>query len=681
MIRFLLIFLLFLSSFLPLPSSNTLLIYAEDAQEETTETPSDNSSEDNKEESKNKYGAVPPFPGGPITSPMWDHEGRDHDHAGIDVGLDDVEFVAPFDGRVVHGSGNGFGDGWVYFYSTKEQNGYADLYLLFGDMDSRTAYLPDGEVKQGKTIGYVLGYNSNVSTGAHVHIQQYKYPPANEYAPFLGIEGCQNPVDTLLDLGVDLSGKLYCGPRAGQIGSEKPDVTFDIEVLKTLGDEINEIIKDWSGHAIKAVANITPYAQYILGLLCILDLVVPLILSGLSFSLMALVVKILKYAGLYGLVFAWPAFINNILLSFITSMSGALDPTLDVTTNVTQPQLLLQKAIFIISPVFQKLGTFTTLDYMRNIGSVLGLYIITFLIMGFYMAAAIFIALVYLEFYISAGLSLVSVPFAAWTKSKFIPEGSVGHLISTAIKLLFISILVGMSAILIKDIEPLDLFKMPTIKHEQTTTKPSTPPKGDSKDDGDKSDDKKPVDPTTFNNPYIGMIIDVANEYGVDPNIALAIAMRESGGDTLQGICMPDNGDGIFQVTDNQEGYDPVTHQRFKIADKFPQYKTNPRQNAEAGMCILLDKINMAGGDIWLGVKWYNSADPSQGDPQYDTKVAANYKYLTGIDVSLLGHSGITTAMLITYLKIALGMISIAILIMILPGRVMKVMAGPLELR
>ena len=675
MIRFLLIFLLFLSSLLPLPSSNTLLIYAEDAQGEITEPPL-NSSEDAKEETINKYGAVPPFPGGPVTSPMYDNVGRDHDHAGIDVGLDDVEFVAPFDGRVVHGSGNGFGDGWVYFYSTKEQNGYADLYLLFGDMDSRTAYLQDGEVKQGKTIGYVLGYNSNVSTGAHVHVQQYKYPPASEYAPFLGIEGCQNPVDTLLDLGVDLSGKLYNGPRAGQIGSENPDATFDIEVLKTLGDEINEIIKDWSGHAIKAVQNITPYAQYLIGLLCILDLVIPLILSGLSFSLTALVVKVLKYAGLYGLVFAWPAFINNILLSFITSISGALDPTLDVTTNVTQPQLLLQKAIYIISPVFQKLGTFTAMDYMRNIGSVLGLYIITFLIMGFYMATAIFIALVYLEFYISAGVSLVSVPFAAWTKSKFIPEGSVGHLVSTAIKLLFISILVGMSALVIKDVEPVDLFKMPTIQHTQTA-KPSTPSKGDV----DKKDDTPKVDPSTISNPYIGMIIDVANEYGIDPNIALAIAMRESGGDTLQGIKMPDNGDGIFQVTNNQEGYDPVTHQRFKIIDKFPEYKTNPRQNAEAGMCILLDKINMAGGDIWLGVKWYNSADPSQGDPDYDTKVAANYKYITGLDVSLLGHSGITTAMLITYLKIALGMISIAVLIMILPGRVMRVMAGPLELR
>lgn len=673
MIRLFLILLLLFSSFLPITSGNTFFIYAEDAQEETTETPSDGDGEA-KPNKANPYGAVPPFPGGPITSPMNDHEGRDHYHAGIDVGLDDVEFKAPFDGHVKHGSGNGFGDGWVYFYSTKEENGYGDLYLLFGDMDSRTAYLDDGDVKKGDTIGYVLGYNSDVSTGAHVHVQQYKYPPASVDAPFLSIDGCQNPVPTLLDLGVDLSGKLYCGPRAGAIGSETPDVSFDVEVLKTLGDEINEIIKDWSDHAIKAVQNITPYAHYLIGLLCILDLVIPLILSGLTFSLNALIVKILKYAGIYGLVFAWPEFINSILLSFITSISAAFDPNLEITTNVTQPQLLLQKAVYIISPVFQKLGTFTALDYMRNLGSVIALYVITFLILGFYMAAAICIALVYLEFYISAGLSLVSVPFAAWSKSKFIPEGSVGHLISTAIKLLFISILVGMSALVIKDVEPVDLFKMPTLLQNQPST-----PKPSTKGDSEKSDTPL-VDYSTIDNPYIGMIIEVANQYGVDPNIALAIAMRESGGDTLQGICMPKNGDGIFQINDDQEGYDPVTHERFSIISKFPEFKTDPRQNAEAGMCILLDKINMAGGDIWLGVKWYNSADPAQGDPDYDTKVAGNYKYLTGLDVNLLGHTGITSAMLVTYLKIALGMISIAILIMILPGRIMRIMGGKLEL-
>ena len=98
-------------------------------------------------------------------------------------------------------------------------------------------------------------------------------------------------------------------------------------------------------------------------------------------------------------------------------------------------------------------------------------------------------------------------------------------------------------------------------------------------------------------------------------------------------------------------------------------------------MCILLDKINMAGGDVWLGVKWYNSADPNQGDPDYDTKVAANYKYLTGLDVSLLGHTGITSAMLIKYLKLALAMISVTFLIILLPGRVMRVLGGPLELK
>lgn len=646
-------------------------VYA--AEEESTDSGDDNNSESND---KSNDVTEPPFPGGPITSPMGYRihplTGENKYHAGLDIGIDNITIVAPCKGWVTHGSGNGFGDGWVYFYTDPSDFTVPQLRLFFGDLGTETGSMEKGPypVAKGDPIGYVHGYNSNDSDGAHVHVQEYDRDPADPTAPFLGpFDGCINPYDTLTALGVDLSGKIYSGAGGGAIGSDGPDVSFDIELLKTMGDELNKIIKDWTDFAIKAVGNITPYALYLVGILCIIDLVLPIMLAGMTFSLNKLIIKILKYASIYGIVFAWPHFINEILINFITSVSHTFDPTVEVSANITQPQLLLQKAIYIISPAFQKLGTFTKLDYLQNIGSVIALYLITFIVLGFYMVTAMFITFVYLEFYVSAGLSLISVPFSSWGKSKFIAEGTLGHLISTAIKLLFISLLVGMSAMIVKDFQPEDIFKVTMNKTQQEHNV------GPSKEPSAKADIG------AIDNPYISMIVDVAKQYGVDPNIALAIAMRESGGDTLEGICMPSNGDGIFQVTDGQEGYDPETHERFKIAERFQNYKTDPRENAEAGMCILLDKINMAGGDVWLGVKWYNSADPNQGDPEYDTKVAKNYKYLTGLDVSLLGHTGITSAMLIKYLKLALAMISMACLILILPGRVMKVMSGPLEIK
>ena len=670
MLRILCSLLLLFSVVFSTTSYTTCQVYAE---EESSEGTSDDSSEENK---KDNGVTEPPFPGGPVTSPMgWRFhpiEQKEKFHAGIDVGIDHVEIKAPCDGWVTHGSGNGFGDGWVYFYTDPGNINVPTLRLLFGDLGPETGSMKPGPypVSKGETIGYVNGYDPNVADGAHVHVQEYDRDPGDPNQPFLAPnEGCIDPVQTLLDLGVDLSGKLYSGSGGGTIGSDSPDVSFDIEMLKTLGDELNKLINDWTDFAIKAVGNITPYVAYLIGLLCIIDLTLPIILAGMVFSLNKLVVKIMKYAAIYAIVFVWPQFINQILINFITSVSHTLDPTMDVTANITQPQLLLQKAVYIISPVFQKIGTFTKLDYMRNIGPILALYAMTLLIMGFYMACSIYITFVYLEFYISAGLSLASVPFVSWGKSKFIAEGSLGHLISTAIKLLFISILVAMSAMMIKDFEPQDIFKVSTTgARQEQTVGPSANPSAK-------------ADIGSIDNPYIGMIIEVAQKYNVDPNIALAIAMRESGGDTLEGICMPSNCDGIFQIKDDQEGYDLVTRQRLKMAERFKNLKTDPEQNAEAGMCILLDKINMAGGDVWLGVKWYNSADPNQGDPDYDTKVAANYKYLTGLDVSLLGHTGITSAMLIKYLKLALAMISVTFLIILLPGRVMRVLGGPLELK
>lgn len=636
-------------------------VYAEESET------GDTNSEEKKSENEETY--KPPFPGGPVTSPIGDTEGRDHAHEGIDVGINNVTIVAPCDGYVTRGSGHGFGYGWAYFWTGDRFDGPA-IRLFFGDLDGSTPGLGEGpsKIDKGEPLGFVNGSNPD-STGPHVHVQYYTKDPDSVALPFLHLgSGCEDPVPVLQMLGVDLSGKLYCD---GPVGSDH-DVSFDIEVLKTMGNEINKIINDWSDHAIKAIQYITPFALTIVGLLCIIDLTLPILLAGMTFDVNSLIVKILKYAGLYALIVLWPDFINNILLNFVMTVTSTFHPGLNVTSTMTQPQILLQKAIYIIAPAFQKINTFGVRDYLHNFSSIITLYIITFLIMGFYMAAAIYIALTYIEFYISAGLCLATVPFTAWTKSKFIPEGTGGHLISCAIKLLFMSILVAMAALAIKDVQPMDLFKMPIGKVSESYS-PATPNRTPI--------ENKPVDVSTIDNPYVKDIYKIASEMGIDPYIALAMAMRESGGDTLEGIHMADNG-GIFQILNsNQDCYDPETHETFPVWKRFPNYATDPIENITAAMYILQSKINAAGGDVWKGVKWYNSADPSVGDKDYDKKVASNYTYLTGLPVTLLGSTPITKAMLIAYTKIALGMISIAILILVLPGRIMAVLRGPLELR
>lgn len=652
MIRYLFTFLIWIGlSFSPGIYSPSY-IYAEASSTSTTTT-----TQTNKE-------FVPPFSGGPITG-WWGEQRKTHKHAGMDIGGDDFAIVAPVDGYVWHKNAmeDSYGEGIAYFESLDNPLGIP-IRLLFADLDGTTANMASGPVKKGDVIGYVRGF-VEPSSGAHVHINEYIVSPTDPYAPYWNFESgnTRDPRDLLEVLGCDFSGTDYSGPNAGRIGSDNPEVYFDLEILKTLGDEINKIIKDWSQHAIDAVKYITPYALYLLGVLCIIDLALPILLSGMSFDVNKLITKIIRYAAIFGLVYAWPKFINDILLSFITSIGGAINSDLPITENVTQPQLLLQKAIYVIGPAFTKIGTFTTKEWLTNFGAILGIYAITFLVVIVYAMAAIYVALAYIEFYISAGLSLVSVPFTSWRMANFIPEGLGGHLISSAFKLLIVSILIGMGSLAIKDARPVDIFKVPTLPAADTNVIDKDPDVGAG---------------LASTNEYVGMIKRIAQQYNVDPALALAIAARESGGDNVDDICMPTNGDGIFQVNKGQDGYDPVSGEYIMIEDRFPNYKTDPAQNTEAAMMILLSKINRANGDIWIGVMNYNGSNDKEW---YLQRVKRNYELISGHSSSTVGHTGISAPMLVMYLKIALALITIALLVMIIPGRFLKVLGGPLEFR
>ncbi len=131
----------------------------------------------------------------------------------------------------------------------------------------------------------------------------------------------------------------------------------------------------------------------------------------------------------------------------------------------------------------------------------------------------------------------------------------------------------------------------------------------------------------------VGVITEAAKELGFD-NIPLliALAMRESGGDTVEGIdenAYNSNSDarGMFQITPGQDVAND-DGSRSNISDLYPAYDTDPLENAKAAITILQDKINQY-GDIWEGVKHYG-----EGTNDYEDRVKANYDSL-GADVNL----------------------------------------------
>lgn len=132
-------------------------------------------------------------------------------------------------------------------------------------------------------------------------------------------------------------------------------------------------------------------------------------------------------------------------------------------------------------------------------------------------------------------------------------------------------------------------------------------------------------------NPTVDMYIDAAHEQGIDPRIYLSTGMRETGGDTIEGMHMADGG-GFAQITDE-------TAQAYDLDNKFPGWNTDAKQNIRAGAYVLKKKIEENGGDEWEGVRAYNGS--GEAAENYRALVKKNYDSLEGMDLSSNGGSKI----------------------------------------
>lgn len=143
------------------------------------------------------------------------------------------------------------------------------------------------------------------------------------------------------------------------------------------------------------------------------------------------------------------------------------------------------------------------------------------------------------------------------------------------------------------------------------------------------------VSPNT-GNAMVNAVIQAANDSGVDPRLALAIAARESGGDDINAIHMPDPHDGIYGIMQAQD--DTVAD--LGLDSQYPDWQTDPYQNAMVGMAILKSKIANEDGDVWAGVRDYNGA--GEEAEQYRQLVKNNYDNMGDIGSGNSWSDGIT---------------------------------------
>lgn len=122
---------------------------------------------------------------------------------------------------------------------------------------------------------------------------------------------------------------------------------------------------------------------------------------------------------------------------------------------------------------------------------------------------------------------------------------------------------------------------------------------------------------------YTQAIKAAASAYNQDPALLLALAMKESGGNTISGISMDGgNGGGMMQILSGDQDVADGNGGRVKISDLYPDYQSNVYSNALAGAAMLQDKINANGGDVWAGVAdYYGGSDKAE----YAAEIQSNY--------------------------------------------------------
>jgi len=353
----------------------------------------------------------------------------------------------------------------------------------------------------------------------------------------------------------------------------------------------------------------------------------------------------MKYGFLFFVLTNWSKIINDFFLSMVTSVSGTfIGDSSIIANNVSQPQLLMQKCVFMVSPALNKIASYGSIDFLQNFGTIIPIYLMTFLTLGVFFYLSCYIMLVYVEFYVSAALCVCTFPFSALGFTKFIGEGSIGQVVTCTLKLMILSIMVALCVFCIKDASPKDIFKVTT---------PATTVTGSGSVSG-------PTD-------LVAIATEKANKYGIPVTLFLAQIQSESswnpnavssGGAEGLGQLMPDTAAGLG------------------CSDPF-----NPEQNLDASaqyMQYLHDKF----GDWNYALAAYNGGPNSisKGEPlpgwaqDYVNQVNGN---LSG---SYIANNGISAEAMSKYIFMCLSLIGLAFLTMRIPKSLTQSLGGRFEL-
>lgn len=625
---------------------------------------------------------------------------RGHQHEGVDMGMTNATLYAPTDGTAEFYGGGGFGyyikftparsvdsDGQcaiifgdINGYMSNEVGGfdvddqvadYNESELLYGD---NSQFLTSKTFKAGEPMAYVRGFPQGYADGDHLHLEYWVNGWGNGS---VGGGSCTDPVQLLMWLGMDIGNYMFSDQSKPETG-----ITF-ANMANSLGTFFSKLLKYFIDKSNEAYPNLFDVAFGLLLILCLVDLVLPIILSGMVVSPPVLVRKILKYSGIMGFAYVFPKFVDTFLLGFATSaaQTAAGDSTL-LLANFETPQLLLQKAAFLITPLLSRVEHFGVYDILSQLGTIFFIYVCAFAVLIAFCFFSFYVMLTLLEFYISAGLCIATVPFGSLGLTKFTTEGAIGHLVSSAIKYFFVAFFLFLCVSVINNVKPVESFTGGTIDIDL----PDYGREAMIQTDKDGNIDYSKVIAQWPNAEYV---IAAAKEAGISPSVCLAMFLQESSGGTNTGPLGPanlmqvDNGNDVAVVPpaySDRKDLCPSGGPRWKIEELFPDDHSDKMENCRAAMTVFYDKIAKKNGNLIQGIKAYNSEDPSVGDPHYLEHVNRWYIILTGHSLPINRHMAITAEQLETYVHVSTNLVVIVIISCLTVEGVVGYFKGPIKI-
>lgn len=212
-------------------------------------------------------------------------------------------------------------------------------------------------------------------------------------------------------------------------------INWGIEAMATMADAINSLIEQFALMSNEAMQRMGEIGTGIILLLIIIDFTTYLFFNGFDLRQAELISKLMKYTFLLFVFMNWAEIVNTVFLDFVESTSTLFSGGASTTENITQPQFLLKKGVEALSPALNFLSSAKGVGDFFNLPLTFFLIGVTFVTLGLLMASVIYLALIFIEFYLMAAFNAVFMIFPTLRFTKFIAEGGLGGLVQTTIKL------------------------------------------------------------------------------------------------------------------------------------------------------------------------------------------------------------------------------------------------------